>query len=366
MKIIYYYLILYTMKPVQFNMQKSKEFYETLKHKVKEYFDTQKKSDKGNRYLYSKAIILFTSWIGAYCLIVFVAQSVRAVIGSYIIFGVIGALIGFNIMHDGGHGWFSKKKRLNNLAWFSMNILWSNICFGKIQNNMLHHTYTNIDQYDDDIDSRPIFRFHPEQERKRFHKYQYLYFLPLYWLGTWSLMFYGDFRRYFQRTIGSFSLKKLPLFEHVLFRTTKLFMISLYFIIPAFAVGWWKALIGMVCMYFFMSMFLNTIFQLAHVLEKTSMVSHKDYKVEEHRAVHQLETTANFAMRNPVWTWLLGGLNFQVEHHLFPQISHVHYPKIARIVQQVCHQYWIPYHSYATVTSAFVSHVKYIKNMGRS
>lgn len=351
------------MKPVQFNMQKSKEFYAELKQQVKEYFEKKWVSDKGNWQLYSKAIILFVAWILAYCLILFFARTTREVIGWYVLFGVIGALIWFNVMHDWGHGWFSQYKWLNNLAWFSMNILGSNIWFWKIQHNILHHTYTNVDQYDDDIDSRPVFRFHPEQKRKWFHKYQYLYFLPLYGLGTGSLMFYGDFRRYFQRTIGSFAFKKLTLTEHIVFWISKIFMICLYFVVPALFVGRWQALIGMVSMYFFMSVFLNTIFQLAHVLEDTSMVSHKDYKIEEHRAVHQLETTANFSMKNKVWTRLLGGLNFQVEHHLFPQISHVHYPQIAKIVQRVCHQYGIPYHAYATIGRAFVSHVRYIKKL---
>lgn len=142
-------------------------------------------------------------------------------------------------------------------------------------------------------------------------------------------------------------------------------MISLYYIVPALFIGWRQALVGMVCMYFFMSIFLNTVFQLAHVLEKTSMVTPTDYKVESNRAVHQLETTADFATKNKVWTWLLGGLNFQAIHHLFPHVSHVHYPALAQIVQQVCHQYNIPYHSYATISAAFVSHVRHIRELGQ-
>lgn len=351
------------MKPIQFDTKKSKEFYDTLKAKVKEYFEKKKISDKWNRVLYSKAIILFISRVAAYMLILFGAHSIRGIILGYILFWVIWALIWFNVMHDWWHGSFSTKKWLNNLAWYSMNLLGSNLFFWKIQHNVLHHTFTNINQYDDDIDSWPVFRFHPDQKREWFHKYQHLYFIPLYGLWTWSLMFYGDFRRYFQRTIGSFAFKKLTLPQHIIFRTTKVFMIALYYVVPAFFVWWRQALVGMVCMYFFMSIFLNTVFQLAHVLEKTSMVTQSDYKVPSNWAVHQLETTADFATKNKVWTWLLGGLNFQAIHHLFPHISHVHYPALAKIVADVCRQYNIPYHSYATISAAFMSHVRCLKSL---
>lgn len=114
-------------------------------------------------------------------------------------------------MHDGGHGGYSKKKWLNQLMGYSMNLLGSHLSFWQMQHNVLHHTYTNIDQYDDDIDSRPIFRFHPDQVRKPIHKFQHLYFLPLYGLGIIAMMFYGDYKRYFTRKVGSMKLKKLSL-----------------------------------------------------------------------------------------------------------------------------------------------------------
>ncbi|AKH33167.1 Stearoyl-CoA 9-desaturase [candidate division SR1 bacterium Aalborg_AAW-1] len=353
------------MKPIQFNFNTSKEFYNELKTKVKDHFETNNISDKGNRHLYSKTIILFVAWIAAYSLILFVAQSLRAVIGSYILFGLIGGLIGFNVMHDGGHGGYSKKKWLNQLMGYSMNLLGSHLSFWQMQHNVLHHTYTNIDQYDDDIDSRPIFRFHPDQQRKPIHRFQHLYFLPLYGLGIIAMMFYGDYKRYFTRKVGSMKLKKLSLGQHSLFRGTKVAMIAIYFLIPALFVGRWQALLGMFIMFFAMGVVLNTVFQLAHVLEKTQMKSHIDFRIPEHRIVHELQTTANFAMGNKVRTWLLGGLNYQVEHHLFSHISHVHYPKIAPIVQEVCAKYGITYNSYKTITQAFISHIRQIKYLGQ-
>ena len=354
------------MKPIKFDMQQSKEFYDELKQKVKSYFADKQKSEKGNRTLFSKTIILLATWITLYLTIVFVTTSTRAVILAYIAFGLTGALIGFNVMHDGWHGSYSKHKWLNTAMAYSMNLLWSDINFWKISHNVLHHTFTNIEWYDDDIENRPIFRFHPDQPKKRFHKYQHIYGPIMYGLGLGNWIFYSDFRKFFQWNRWQHKLIKLKMRDKIIFWITKVWMILFYYVIPATQVGWWLALVWLVLMYYFMSLFITVVFQLAHVLENTSMVSHENFKVESHWAVHQLETTSNFAMKNPVWTWLLWGLNFQVEHHLFPHISHVHYAKISKIVQQVCLQYWIPYHSYATVTRAFVSHIKFIKHMGRA
>lgn len=354
------------MKPIQFNFDKSKEFYIELKMRVKEYFDTNNISDKWNWHLYSKTIILFVLWLGAYGLILFVSKSLLAVIGSYILFGLIGGLIWFNVMHDGGHGWYSQKKRLNQLMWYSMNLLGSYLSFWQIQHNILHHTYTNIDQYDDDIDSWPIFRFHPEQKRKSIHRFQHLYFLPLYGLGIVSMMFYGDYKRYFTSQVGSMKLKKFTTSQHILFRSTKIAMFGIYFIIPALFVWRRQALIGMLLMFFSMGMILNTVFQLAHVLEKAEMKTHLDYKIDAHWIIHELQTTANFAMKNKIRTWLLWWLNYQVEHHLFSHISHIHYPKIAPIIQEVCNKYGITYNYYPSVRQAFVSHVRHIRYLGNN
>lgn len=349
------------MKPIQFDVQKSKEFYAELKVRVKEYFEKNNISDKGNRYLYSKTIILLLAWIGAYALIVSSAGSLLATIGSYVLFGLIGGLIGFNIMHDGGHGGYSDKKWLNTIMWYAMNLLWSDINFWKISHNLLHHTFTNIEGYDDDIENWPIFRFHPEQERKWFHRYQYIYWPFFYWFGLWNRIFYSDFRKYFKGNRGNHKLAKLSTKNKIAFWLTKIGLVTVYYIVPAIFVGRRQALIGFLLMYYVMSFFVMIVFQLAHVLEDTQMVAHKDHKIEENWAIHQLNTTANFAMWNRIWTRLLWGLNYQVEHHLFSHISHIHYSKISPIIQEVCKKYNITYHSYPTIQSAIISHIRYIK-----
>ena len=300
------------MKPIQFNNKNAALFHETLKKKVKEHFAEKWISEKWNRRLYRKTIILFSVWIGCYVGIMLSNISMLLTISLYIIIGITGAFIGFNVMHDGGHGSYSHKKWLNTIMGYSMNLLGSDLFLRKIQHNVLHHTYTNIEWYDNDIDSRPVFRFHPWQERKRFHKYQHLYFLPLYGVSTFMLMFYSDFKRYFTRRIGVMNFRKMSLREHITFWSTKVFLIGFYYLIPALTIGRGAALIWLICMYFCMGVFLTIIFQLAHVVERTDMVEHDDHKVDEHRAIHEVETTANFSPKSKLRTRFLGGLNYQI------------------------------------------------------
>lgn len=352
--------------PVQFNHAKATDFYNDLKARVKEYFVQHDMSEKGDWRLYLKTSVLLWLWVAVFLTIVLVARSWLAIVPLYVARGLLGALIGFNIMHDGSHGGYSDKKRVNTLMGHAMNLLGSDVSLWKVQHNVLHHTYTNIDGYDNDINAIPVFRFHPDQPLKRYHRYQHVYAIPAYGVGTLIWIFLSDFQRYFTRKIGAFSFKPFTLSQHTVFWITKCAMVSMYIVLPIVVLGWVKALIWLLIMFFCMSVFLDIVFQMAHVMEETTMVSpDENHRVDQHRIVHELDTTANFAMGNRFWTWLLGGLNYQVEHHLFPHISHIHYPALAPIVQKLCQEYGIPYHSYATVSTAFVSHLKYLKRMGR-
>ena len=345
-------------------IQKAKDFYEELHKEVNSYFTQHNKSDKWNWILYSKTIILLSLRVALYVLLLFSWQRYAIIsIILYILFWITWALIWFNVMHDGWHGSYSKNKKINTITWYAMNILWSDINFWKISHNVLHHTYTNIEGYDDDIENRPIFRFHPDQKLKRFHKYQYIYWPIFYWfwLGNW--IFYSDFRKFFKWSRWEHKLITLKFKDKIIFRATKLWIILFYYIIPATQIGWITALIGLIVMYYVMSLFIITIFQLAHIVEDTQMTTPIDYKVEENRAIHEINTTANFAMNSKFLSRILGGLNFQIEHHLFPKVSHIHYPNISHIVQKVCKKYDVKYNAYTTFFHAVKSHIRFIRKM---
>jgi linoleoyl-CoA desaturase len=146
--------------------------------------------------------------------------------------------------------------------------------------------------------------------------------------------------------------------------------ILFYIVIPVMMLGWGPFLIGYFLMNAAMGLTLSFVFQLAHVVENTEFTdaSHLNGKLtmKDAWAVHQVRTTSNFATDNKVLSWFVGGLNFQIEHHLFPKISHVHYPAISKIVEKRCAEFGIPYNNIPSFTDAVMSHVNTMKKFGAS
>ena len=340
-------------------------FSKTLKQKINTYFQTSLQPKTGNRKIYLKAAILLVSFIVLYGLLVFAPLHWSVAIVLCLIFGINLAAIGFNIMHDAGHNSFSDNKRLNTLLSYSLNLLGGNIYFWKLKHNIAHHTYTNIDGEDHDIEVK-FMRIHHDQKLCKHHRYQRFYFPLLYGISYLAWIFYQDYEKYFRGRMGDkIERFHFPLSERIIFWVSKLVHLSLFVIIPVIFVGWLPTLIGLLISGTVCGMSLATVFQLAHVVEETEFKTIDQSKVEEEWMIHQIQSTANFATRNKVLTWLLGGLNFQVEHHLFPKISHVHYPALNRIVKQTCSDYKIKYNEFRSFGTAFRSHLKVLEAMSK-
>jgi len=131
-------------------------------------------------------------------------------------------------------------------------------------------------------------------------------------------------------------------------------------------VGWLKAVIGYIVIAFVCGLVTSVVFQLAHMVEHTQFPKPNPIsnKVQQEWAVHQVETTANFATQNRIISWFLGGLNFQIEHHLFPRVSHIHYPRLSVFVKETCNEYNIQYTEYSSLIKAFYSHLMHIRRLG--
>jgi linoleoyl-CoA desaturase len=179
-------------------------------------------------------------------------------------------------------------------------------------------------------------------------------------------MFVSDYTKYFRGKIGKIRIKKMSASDHLVFWGFKLVHLFLFMGIPVFMLGFMDWLIGFLVFTTFAGFVLSIVFQLAHTVEHTHFVmpDAATGKIEEEWAIHQVKTTANFATKNKIVTWLVGGLNFQIEHHLFPKISHIHYPAISKIVKQVCREHGIGYIEYPKVRYAIASHVSFLKHMG--
>lgn len=344
---------------------KSKPFMNALNEKVNNYFKKSNISKTGNWKIYIKSFLLFPAHIALYILMVSLHYSMVYNVIAAALLGLSSALIGFNVMHDGSHGSYSKNKIVNLIMAYSANLLGAEAHFWKTKHNVLHHTYTNVTGLDEDIEKHPLFRFCDKQEWKPMHRYQYLYWVILYPLSTISWLYIADYKKYFTgKIIGDYKIPRMNLAEHIVFWISKLTNIFLFIVLPIYTIGWLPALLCFLTMHVFLSLTMNIVFQLAHLVEGTSFATIQDGDIEKEWAIHQVETTADFATDSTLVTWLVGGLNFQVEHHLYPKISHVHYPVINKFVRETCKQFNVKFIENKTLWSAFCSHVLYLKRLG--
>jgi len=355
------------MAKISFN-NKGQVFYSSLKQSVDQYFQSQGLKKTGNWKLYAKAAVLFPLSISLYIFLLTASYSPFIGLVLSLVLGLALVSIAFNIMHDACHGSYSSKKWVNELLGLTMNALGSNAHIWKIKHNIVHHTYTNIDGIDDDISNGPLLRQCVTQKWMPLHRFQFLYMFVLYSVSTLSWMFVTDFYKYFSKKIHTTVIKKIDLKEHIIFWFSKLLYVTFYVAIPIYYLGWQPWLIGFLIIHATMGLSLSIVFQLAHTVEKTNFDSvGEDQKViDSEWAIHEIRSTADFAAQNKVISWLIGGLNFQIEHHLFPKISHIHYPAISKIIKQACKDHGIQYNEFRKMRDAIVSHYYYMRRLGQA
>ncbi len=340
-------------------------FHQELKRRVNNYFVENNKPQTGNFSLYFKAILFWSCYIFLYFHVVFFTPAPWIAILECLLMGGLTAAIGFNVMHDGGHGSFSNSKFWNKIAAFSVNGLGASGLMWNNKHNIVHHTYTNIDGIDDDIEIKPMLRMCPTQKKYFIHRFQHIYVWFLYTLLLIVWVFATDYSKYFKKRVGIVPIKKLSPFDHFAFWFAKAGYYFMMIALPIYQVGFVSWLIGFLTLSMFAGFVLSIVFQLAHTVEETAFPVPADNKdIENEWAIHQLQTTANFATKNKLICWLVGGLNFQIEHHLFPKISHIHYPAISKIIKKTCAEFDIKYIEYKHMRDAILSHTLHLKRMG--
>ncbi len=314
------------------------QFARTLQIRVEQYFAERGLSKFGDWRMLLKTAIILTWIVASYVLLVFFSNSlvIAAITACAVSQGFV--LIGFNIMHDGNHGSYSKSKNINRVMGFTLDLIGGSSLLWRQKHNILHHTYTNIDELDDDLHTAGLLRLSPNQKWRPWHHFQYLYAFPLYSLLTLSWVTYSDFREFFGGRIGVYDFRRITVSDAILFFLTKLFYFGYTIALPLFFHPFLHVLVTFVVIHLVLGFTLSIIFQLAHTLEGNTFPSPDAAtgRIDNEWAIHQVETTANFARQNKIVTWYLGGLNFQIEHHLFPKICHIHYPEISRIVEETC------------------------------
>lgn len=343
----------------------SDAFHRTLKAKVDRYFRLTGKSPRDCWQMYLKSAIIFGWAIASYLLLVFATQSWWQAIPFGLSLGVAMAAVGFNIQHDGGHRAYSDRNWVNRLMAMSLDLIGGSSYVWNHKHNTVHHTYANITDHDDDIDVGFLGRLSPHQPWLRFHRLQHIYLWLLYGLLPVKWHLFDDFYNIARGRIGNYKFARPKGKDLLVFLGGKVIFFSLAFGIPMMFHTWWLVLLTYLLVTWTMGLLLAIVFQLAHVVEEAEfpLPVGDPAHIEAHWAVHQVQTTVDFARSNPIWTWLLGGLNFQVEHHLFPRICHIHYPRISRLVENTCREFGIEYNAFPNFSAGVASHFRWLRQM---
>lgn len=344
-----------------------KDFHKDVTAAVNAYFKLTGKNKKANGYMYFKTVFFLWVLIVSYLSILFGGFSIGISYLAWIFLGLSSVFLAVNCGHDAIHGAYSEHKIINKIMSRSYDLLGANSYMWSITHNVVHHTYTNIEGADEDIDSIPFTRLTPHKQWKVIHRYQHIYVFLLYSFSTLFWVFTKDYKKFFQKNIGNYDNKNHPAIQYINLFAFKFLYYTLFLILPLILVEmpWYLILGGFVLSHLVEGLAIATIFALAHIVEKAIfLIPNENGLMELNWAVHQLYTTADFGRKSNVTSFFTGGLNFQIEHHLFPSICHVHYPAVSEILKQKAIEYCIPYNEYNSFWDALKSHIRLLKKMG--
>ena len=347
----------------------NRDFHKAVIERVDDYFKSTGKNKGANGFMYFKTFFYITFWLGSYFGLLFGEFNLLTNNLLWIINGLSSVFMAVNCGHDAIHGSFSSKKWVNKFFGGTFNITGANsYIWGKIH-NVVHHTFTNIAGHDEDIESIPIARLAPSQTWRPIQKYQHIWLFFLYPLGTLSWVLKKDYVKFFQKKIGSYDNSHHPRIEYFRLFFFKFLYYFLFIALPIIMIDmpWYSVVGGFVLSHLFGGFAIVIIFMLAHVVEEAHFpMPDKEGNMEESWAVLQMRTTVNFGRKSALTSFITGGLNFQVEHHLFPKICHVHYPEVSKIVKTTALEYDVPYNELPSFFAAFKSHVRFLKKLGNN
>lgn len=343
-------------------------FAQELKHQVATYFADMGGHQQANRVMVLKSLGAVVYYFSVYALILSgIVQNLYVLFFLWAMLGLGQSFIGMGLMHDVLHNSYTHKKWVKALMEIPIHSIGIVSSVWKMEHNQVHHTHTNVGEVDQDINPMLIFRFSPYQKRRWFHRFQHLYapffygFRTLTWVTTKDVITTFKYQKE-----GKF--KTTREFILMLFRVflNKAVFFALFLFIPLVVMDQsWYVIVSMLGVMLFVSgVYMATVFQLAHVVPLTQFYQKDETNQFKTWHIHQMLTTSNFSTGNKFLTYLTGGLNHQVEHHLFPEVSHVYYPAISTLVKKTAQKYNIPYHEYPTVREALKGHFTFLRALG--
>jgi linoleoyl-CoA desaturase len=295
--------------------------------------------------------------------------SIWLLFSLYIVSGFGMSGIGMGVMHDAIHGSYSKNKKINTLLGYTFNLIGANATVWKIQHNVLHHTYTNIENADDDLNAPFFLRFSPHAKHYWMHRFQHIYIWFFYGISTISWITTKDFVRLKRYKKMGFLDKKHEYTKTLMSMIAwKLFYYSYALVLPMIMVpvAWWIVLLAFICMHFVTGLLVSIVFQIAHIMPVNEFpLPDAQGRIDDNWYGHQFATTSNFSPNSNLLFWLIGGLNYQVEHHVLPDVCHVHYKNLTKIVSEIAQEYGMPYHVKKSMIHAIWDHTKMLRLLGK-
>jgi linoleoyl-CoA desaturase len=357
------------MRHVTFG-NRNDEFWETLKKRADAYFTSGNLTTYANRALWYKMVFMIIMTIAPYLLILSGWFSPWQMWLLCVVLGIFMAGIGLCVSHQAAHNTISPSKKVNRALSLTFNLVGLSDYIWKIKHNVFHHAYTNVYELDEGLREGEIMRLSADAPYLKVHRWQHIYGFLLYAVFTIFWTFTLDIEKLF-RYNGNGSRNpsaRHPAKELVLFWLTKIYIVIISFVLPFYFlhITIVQFLAGFLTVHAIASMMVTLVFQVEHLTEETEHVSPDGQgTVNCSWALTQLKGTSNFKTRTKLFEWYVGGTNYQVEHHLFPQVSSVHYPALSRIVQQTAIEFGLKYHCQPSFLAATVSHYHFLKQMGR-
>ena len=318
--------------------------------------------------MYLKSILIFSWAISSYSFLVFGALPLWGIFLSAVSLSLSLTALSFNVMHDGLHGAYSNRQAVNTIMGVCLDAIGGSSYYWYWKHNYLHHTYPNVTGHDDDISIGILARFSPHQKKYYFHRLQHAYIWLLYGFLAIKWHFYDDFYSFFTKSLGHHPVDRPKGWDLLVFIGGKITFFTLAFIIPAIFYPIMGILLFYILIAVLQGLIMSIVFQLAHCNQEADfpLVEGDPLRINPTWFVHQLETTTDFGRNNKFLCWYVGGLNFQVEHHLFPKLCHINYPAISSIVEKTCREYNITYLAYGSFLSAMRSHYKWLHQLGQA
>jgi len=345
------------------------EFSRELSRRVTAYFQSQGISRHAGPPMIAKSILGVTMWIASYIWLI-TRSSSSAIVGAYILQGLTQLYLAFNIAHDANHGAYASTKRLNRALGYVFDLVGISSYVWRLMHNDSHHSFVNIRGADSTLLSGSLFRFSPQERRRPIHRFQHLYAPIVYCLPTLDWVLRKDYRwLVLTKRFGNRTIRRHPRGEVILLFAGKSFYYGYMLVLPILVLlpRWEAVLLGFLLMHCCLGFAIALIFQPNHFIEGSAFPEPDEAgRIPNNYIRHILDTTADYARTNRLATWLLGGLNLHVIHHMFPGVCHTHYPALTRILKVTTEEYGLCYREYRSLAGAFLAHLRWLKRLGRS